>query len=261
MERDLTMHTGAVAAAYLALVKRFTVGSDSAYLMVPKYQQTLTRHLVLHTHAMGEPSVDFCATDPRQRPVTSALLAAGYVVAASTAAGDNWGNQAALDAYAALHAAIGDLGYTLDKTVLLGVSMGGIPALLSYAGGVIPRVAGFIGICPAASLAAAWSNGALTTAIRTAYGIAGDGSDYASKTAGHDPMLFAVPTWNDKRLLMFASNEDTTTLKASHADALAARATGATVAEVVTCSGAHGDADQYRAAAVLAAVDAWTAVA
>lgn len=74
-------------------------------------------------------------------------------------------------------------------------------------------------------------------------------------------LLLAASTWNGKRLLLFASPDDTTTPKADHADALAARATGATVAEVVTCSGAHGDADQYRAAAVLAAVDAWTAIA
>lgn len=251
------MHTSLGSASELAQSRLLQVGSDSAFLMVPQYQRSRTRHLVIHVHAMGEPSVDYCATDPRQRPVTSALLAAGYIVAASTAAGDNWGNQAALDAYAALHTAIANLGYTVDKTIVLGVSMGGVPALLAYAGSILPRIAGFVGICPATNLGQAWLNGALTTAIRDAYGIAVDGSDYASKTAGHDPMLLAASAWNGKRLLMFASPDDTTIPKASHADALAARATGAAVAEVVTCSGAHGDADQYRAASVVAAVDSW----
>lgn len=79
--------------------------------------------------------------------------------------------------------------------------MGNTEALLTLSQGRVPGVVAYIGTVPAVNLAAAYANAAFTASIKTAYGIASDGSDYAAKTAGHDPALLdprlfkRVPMW------------------------------------------------------------------
>lgn len=243
----------------LASSTSLAVGSDQACLLVPSYQQSVARGLVIWCHAYGESAADDFVRDGRSRPIVSALLGAGYMVAGSLASGPNWGNQAGLDAYGALEASVRARGLTVTKSVLLGVSMGGLPALLSYAVNEIPNLIGVLGVCPVCNLGDMWTRGVYTESIRGAFGIAENGSDYAAKTSGYDPALLAGATWNGKRLRFYASADDAVAPKAEHSDAIDALATGAAESTVVACSGAHGDTDQFRASDVLATVNAWMA--
>lgn len=103
---------------------------------------------------------------------------------------DSWGNATAqadvLDLYALLSSRS-----TITKVVLIGGSMGGIAAANIAAAGTLTNLSGVYCIDAALSLSAmfAANAGTYSASIRTGYGIAADGSDYASKTSGFDPLL------------------------------------------------------------------------
>lgn len=251
------VRTSTVNASALAASLSFAVGDDAAWLVVPEYQKTKTRNAVVWCHFYGDTAADDFMTDYRSAPIVAALIGAGYLVAASMAGGNNWGNQSSVDAYSNLYAAVETMGYNIDKSVVVGVSMGGLAAALSYAGGTIPGLVGCVGIAPVLNLGDMWNSGTYLESIRAAYGIAGDGSDYAAKTSGHDPALLSGAVWNGKRLRFYASPDDQVCPKATHADVVYALASGATEREMVSCTGAHGDPDQFRASDVLATINAW----
>lgn len=128
------------------------------------------------------------------RQVANAFLAAGYITIGATY-GTNlttYGADISLDAYVTAFMQAAQL-FNIGPVVIYANSMGGIESLLTLASGRIPGVVAWTGSVPTASLDAAWNftPGYLdrTAEIKTAYGIASDGSDYATKTAGHDPML------------------------------------------------------------------------
>jgi hypothetical protein len=73
--------------------------------------------------------------------------------------------------------------------VTYGNSMGGLESLLTLAERRIPCILASLVTVPVTNLAASHADAVSTTTIRTAYGMASDGSDYAAKTSGHDPLL------------------------------------------------------------------------
>lgn len=119
--------------------------------------------------------------------------------------------------------------------------MGGVSGLLT-ARYRTNYVVGWMGTYPVCSLSNLYSLGTYTADMRAAYNIAPDGSDYAIKTAGHDPVLLSPSTWNGLRMRMWASYSDAAVPRAQNEDVLKSLADGhATEDTIVTTTGNHGD--------------------
>jgi hypothetical protein len=210
--------------------------------------------LVIWYHGLGD-NVNTFVNDVNCRSVVNALTSAGYIVASGQFHDNNWGNQNCLNDSVNLYSSIAAT-LAIGKTIQLGVSMGGFGSTLSYLSGNFPRSVGWIGIYPAVNLANMYSLN--RGSVETAYGIDSSGSDYASKTSGHDPVLFSTPSFSGFNLKSYASPDDVAVPKSLNADALYTLALGqAATDSVVVCSGGHGDPSHYQPASVLAACNAW----
>lgn len=170
------------------------------YALPAVYDSRKPLPVVMLFHGNGSDELHW-VTNSNGKAVASAFLNAGYIVvsAANTANVSTWGAQAGLDAYFKAYKYL-LAHFPVGSVVFYGNSMGGIESLLTLAERRIPCVA-WIGTVPTANLAAQHANASFTSTIRTAYGIAADDSDYATKTAGHDPVLMpgyafrGVPMW------------------------------------------------------------------
>lgn len=211
------------------------------YLVPPSTSGTL----IIYHHGVGEDKTAW-TSDPLKSELRTALLDEGYILAASNAHGENWGNANSIADYNALYAdAIGR--YIVTKVIFISQSMGGMSGLNCIQNGTIP-VAGWVGIYPACNLAWCYANG-FTAAINTAYGISGD---YAAKTAGYDPVLLDG-THFTTRMRFYASASDTTVSKTNNSDAMATVVNGhAAENTVVVCSGNHGDPSHFQPSDVIA---------
>lgn len=155
-------------------------------------------------------------------PLISAATARGWTVAASNQHGDSWGNDNAVADLVDLRNLVHSRTPVTD-VVLVGGSMGGVSSLIAASRNSIPNIRGVYlvdGVCDLANMHA---NASYTTSIRTAYGVAGDGSDFATLTAANDPMRQSVSTFAGKRIRFQASSADTSVPKTAHADAMSTR--------------------------------------
>jgi dienelactone hydrolase len=223
-------------------------GLSSQAVIVRKDGFKGARPLVILNHAAGH--VERMYHDlPNFRQLLVALLDQGYIVA-SSALTDNpatgyasWGNQLSLDANAELYKYITD-HYSVDpnKVAMVGTSMGGLTTLLAFPDGRIP-VKGAALYSPVANLAAQYAyKERMAEAIRVAYGIAANSSNYSAMTEGHDPILRAPSDWTGKRLRFYGGEGDTVVQWSLNAKAFAARVAGtATEADIVTLAGDHND--------------------
>lgn len=209
---------------------------------------TTATGLVIYHHGAGE-TVVHVVTNPLTDASITAIRAAGYMVASSTAHGDNCGNAASLADYVELYRYCADV-WKINRVMCIGQSMGSLPALSAVASKTIP-IKGYLGIYPVCSLLyfyeSTYSSGAFPTMIKSAYGIAGDGSDYAAKTTGYDPMLVTASKYAGVRMRFYASASDLVVGKSENSDAMATLVTGyATEFEVIACSGNHGDPSHFQ---------------
>lgn len=235
-----------LAAVHAASLYRAGAGSHLCHLFVPPNPNG---RLVIHHHGTGQDD-EAMVTDPLLRPVTVALLDAGFAVASSNAHGTNWGNDKALDDYAQLYDWVTSIIGAPVSVSLVAGSMGGISALLCIAQARIPNVTHFAGIYPACNLAACFTVSSLRSAINAAYGGA---AAYPAASVGHDPMLYDPAVYAGVRFRCWASPGDTTVKKVDNADAFTALvAPVATEATVVTCSGNHGDPSHFDPGALVA---------
>jgi hypothetical protein len=211
---------------------------------------TTAAGLVLYYHGAGE-TVAHVVINTLSDASIVAIRAAGYMVASNTAHGDNCGNVASLADYTELYRYCADT-WKINRVMHIGQSMGSLPALNMVASKVIPTK-GYLGIYPVCSLQyfydSTYSSGAFPAMIRAAYGIAGDGSDYVSKTAGYDPLLRNADSFNGIRMRFYASANDTVVGKTENSDAMNTLLTGHVIeTEVVVCTGTHGDPSHFQPA-------------
>ena len=221
-------------------------GSNCQIIIPPTYSGAATS-VVYYCHGAGETARDLTG-DPNHTGIIAGMMQAGYIVAASDAAGDNWGNAAGQAAMVALDGYV-TTNFNVTKSAILGESMGGLCGLSLIAAGTIANCLGFYGIYPVCSLSTLFASnaGPFSPAIRTAYGIAANGSDYSSKTSGFDPLLVSAASFAT-RLRFTASASDVTVGKTANSDAMSAHCTSATEASVVTCSRLHGDLSHFQSA-------------
>ena len=219
-----------------------TAGGYTIKVLIPT---NYVASAVVYHHGAGETAASL-TSDPLKAGVVARLLDDGYLVASSDAAGENWGNQAGLDAYTALQSYL-VTNYAPTKTAIFSQSMGGCTGLLAASTGFTGLCAWF-GICPVCSLSSmfAANAGTYAGAIRTAYGIAGDGSDYASKTSGFDPALKSASLFNRLPMRFWSSSGDTVVGKTTNSDAMATLVSGSKAESTnVACTGDHGDTSHF----------------
>jgi hypothetical protein len=224
-----------------------TAGGQNVRLLVPP---NYAGRCVVYHHGVGEDYTSITG-DSLKTDLVNRLTDDGYLMASSTAGGVNCGNQLALDSYAALQSYL-VTNYAPDGTAIFSQSMGGLSGLLSAATRFTGLLAWF-GIYPVCSLANMFGGNAGTYAgaIRDSYGIASDGSDYSSKTSGHDPALLSGSLFAGLPMRYFASYSDTSVTQTGNTDAMTA-VVAASKAEniVVQCIGEHGHTSHFKPADV-----------
>lgn len=218
------------------------VNGQNVHIATPSaYDSRKPCPVLLFNHGAGGDELQPLAHFPQ---LYTELLSDGFLIASTYAHGDNWGNANAQADLLDLYRYLRDT-YTLGPVVLWSNSMGGLAGLSTVAAGTIP-LAGWIGTQPVCDLDAIYATGAFTTAIRTAYGVAGDGSDYAAKTAGANPMSKPGHAFRGLPMRFYSSPSDTVVAKAQHTNPMAEKvAPFAAEATIVTTSGDHGDASHW----------------
>jgi len=139
---------------------RLAVDGQSALILQP---HAPANRMVLFCHGHGATAEVLLA--PKLRRFTASLLRAGWLIASSDAHGNAWGSEACRDAYTRLHEYVA-AQHNVSGTVLVGSSMGAIPALHLVAERRIPDLLGWVGVCPVVDLARAAGRPPLADAIR-----------------------------------------------------------------------------------------------
>ena len=252
-------YTVTAAAIYNTVITTDTIGGENIMLLVPNsnsavpYNSANPTRVLLYVHGYGEDHTGLTA-DSLKFAVRDAFINAGYILAGTNARGNNWGNQASVDSYAALAKYVGD-NYNVNGSGfgLWSQSMGGLDGLLALSQGKIKAV-GWLGTYPVCNLANLYSLGTYTASIDIAYGITGTGiATYANKTWGNDPVLKQGFSLRHIPLRFYASSGDTVVPKANNTDVLAALVAGSCrESAVVACTGNHGDPSHFDATSYLA---------
>lgn len=215
-----------------------TVGGNACRIQVPAVQNG---GLVMYYH--GSSGTQDSYVDSLHLAITTELNARGWVVAASYAAGNNWGNAAGLAAHQALYDYV-IAAYRIAKIVHWGVSMGGLAALSLVANQTV-RADGLMLVYPVIDLAHMQANSYLQSGINDAY-VANNGN-FATKSAGYDPMQRTTSLYLGIPMRFYASAADTIVPKTNHTDAFRTKI-AATTAEygLQVCTGDHGDTSHFQ---------------
>lgn len=139
----------------------------------------------------------------------------GWIVASPNMHGNQWGNQIALDDLARVHAYFTALWPTV-RVLLMGGSMGGLTVLNAASRNAVPDVRGVVTVAGVVDLAVTHGMSAYRDSIRTAYGIASDGSDFTAKTTGYNPIRRPGLAWSADNIDMYHSPDDTAITLAAH---------------------------------------------
>ena len=244
-------YTALSGALYTRVDSTDPVYGQAIMVLVPSvgsanpYNSAVPTGVVMYHHGSGE-GADALLTDSLKATCVNALLNAGYILAGSNAAGQNWGNQAGTDAYAGLDKYLRD-NYNVKGVGLWSQSAGGPSGLSSLVQAKIKGIVGWLGTYPVCNLANMISLGTYASAINTAYGITGVGSaTYANKTYGLEPVARVASDYRNIPMRFYASLSDTVVPGAQHSTLLQAIvAATRREATLVACSGTHGDPSHF----------------
>jgi pimeloyl-ACP methyl ester carboxylesterase len=204
--------------------------------------------LVIYMHGLGgDVTAPFVGS---AKNFETAVVNAGYIFAACDAFSmTHFGMEAAIQEILRVYRNIRD-NCNIGPVILMGESMGGLVSLNLLGRRLIPGVSAYVGIYPLTSLEVAYATSAgWASQIRTNYGIAADGSDYATKTAGYSPILRDPTDYLGVPMRFYASPGDTLVSKAANTDAFAARVAGVVPeTTVIATTGDHGDGSNFTAA-------------
>lgn len=231
--------------------ERVTVGlstGDPALLTVPTSAQLGSPvTLVIGCHGHGGSNNTF-ETHAPSLGVRDRMTDDGYVFMSPHMHGNTWGNQVAMDDIAAAYAYAAAL-WTVSNVLLFGGSMGGLAAVNAGRKGVVPDVRAVAVVAPALNLRSNYDSASYKPSVEAAYGVATDGADYDSKTAGFDPILSDPAEYNGDRYRFYHSPDDTAITKVSHSDLFVANGLTAQMADfqLLTMAGGHLEAGNYDA--------------
>lgn len=141
----------------------------------------------------------------------AAFTAAGFLVVSAglNANTRTWGNDDGLNAYEFAYQYLKSY-FPIGPVAFWGNSMGGIESLLTLARNNIPCSA-WVATVPTVSLANNYTAN-YGDPIKSAYGVASDGSDYETKTAGHDPNLMDVSAFRGIPMKVIVATDDTSVI-------------------------------------------------
>jgi hypothetical protein len=217
----------------------YTVNGTTVYVAPPT--GAANGKAILYVGGSGE-AADAFWTAGDKAGIEAAVDTAGYHVAGMAS---DWGNQDSIDTCEALYAFL-RATFSMRGVGLLGQSMGGLTSLLTIAAGNT-SIRSWAGIYPVCNLRDLYDIGTYDDAIRDAYGIAVDGSDYATKTAGHDPVLLDADPFTGVAFRFYASPSDTVAPQVTNTDEMIALVEGvAAETTLVGCSGEHGDVSHFQ---------------
>lgn len=210
-------------------VVELTVGGQPAVAVVPDVEEL--SGLVLYVHGAGEDADSLQGGDDQAR-VTARLVSDGYVVAASDAHLDAFGNTASQQDYVDLAAELSDR-YGTTRTFLLAESMGGVAGLQLLAGDRIPGLLGMAAISPLVDLDVIVGTD-YETPVREAWG-------GRLPTGTENPAELPAEAFAGTSLRFYLAAEDELVVSAQNADPLVARLQGVADVSVVACEGGHID--------------------
>lgn len=189
----------------------------------PNYDARIPSPVMIYFHGASGNEHQF-ADAASQKAVLTAALAAGYIVvsACDNVYASGFGADAAIECYVLAYQWARD-NFNIGPVVFHVNSMGGIESLVTLAQRRIPGVVAWAGTSPTSNLGTAYANATFTASIQGAYGIAGDGSDYAAKTAGHDPMLLDADVFRGLPMMFLHATDDAVIPKATNTDMFKAR--------------------------------------
>jgi len=203
---------------------------EAATVLVPEHPNG---RLVVYAHGY-DGRADAVLSEDRFGGLAAGLVAEGYAVASSDAAGNAWGDDASVEAYAEL-AATATAGTGATDVFLVAESMGGLAAARLVGERRIEGLRAYAGIYPLCDLSSVYDD--FRESVDAAYG-----SAVPQALAGLSPVALdgAVP------VLFWASPDDVTVVKERNADVCAAQvvADGGS-AVVVETDGRHLDPSNF----------------
>lgn len=249
-----TLGTNPASLSYTVVayttVSTVSPNGQALTILVPvAYSATAGAHLLLYAHSNNGSSSEFTTrANANWAAFLDDCIAKGYIICGSALNGNNWGNDASLASMVDMYAYL-VTHYRCLKTLLWSQSMGGLASLLAVNDDRIPRVKGWMGVLPVCNLADMFdsNSGTYASGIRTAYGIASDGSDYAALTAGHDPVLLSdLDAFANKGFMWISSPDDTVVNEAANSTAMhdLIEATAYEATQLHT-TGDHSSANSY----------------
>lgn len=164
--------------------------------------------VVMAFHGSGGNANSFHANGKNNNTdMMNAFTSAGFMVVSAgyNANTQTWGADPSLLAYEYAYNYVKSY-FPIGPVAFWCNSMGGIESLLTLARNNIPCSA-WVGTVPTVSLLNNYNQN-YGTPISTAYGIAADGSDYAEKTAGHDPNLMDVSAFRGVPMKVIIATDD-----------------------------------------------------
>lgn len=237
---------GTNSANYTTITAVDPIGGQNIMVLVPgTYSAATPTNIILYCHGAGEDQTALI-TDTLKFACRDSLIAAGYILAGSVAGGANvWGNQTAVDAYAALDKYIRN-NYNVRAVAVWSQSMGGMGGLQTISQNKVDAC-GWLGTYPVCNLANLYSLSVYTADINTTFGITGVGNaTYSNKTHGADPVLKPARAYKKIPFRFYASAGDTTVPKVNNTDQLQAIVLASKQEAVtVVCTGNHGDPSHF----------------
>jgi hypothetical protein len=197
------------------------------------------RPLVIFDHAAGETERQF-RDRAEWRMLVNAAVDAGYVVGFSRQHNNSWGNNDSLaDNEAIYNYAVAHYAVDPARVAIVGDSMGGAAAMLSFTGQTSIPLKGAALYYPVQDLAFQHDfKLAMGVSIDAAYG-----GSFALNGAGHNPVRLSNSTWSGKRFIWFASTQDTLVPYAQNTEAMRTLIAGvATENTFVEVNANHNDA-------------------
>lgn len=205
------------------------------------YDSRKTKPAVILFHGNGSNEKTW-ATNTNYYAISKALVDAGFIVLSASygASGSTWGNTYAQAAYYAAYRYL-LLNYNISSVSVVANSMGGVEFFNTVSTGNLGVPCSFVGTSTTANLAACYASPTLTSSIQGAYGIAVDGSDYATKTAGYDPILKRPDLFLGIPQLWLCASDDTIVPPTTNRDLMVklARISTSKISQVDGITGGH----------------------
>lgn len=176
--------------------------------------------VVVYTHGNSGAYNQFAAT-AAFAGIRNWLIDNGWAwVESAGGGGSSWGNTAARQSYSEAFAHVSS-AINVGDVVVLGRSMGGLVAywLYLYEPAISAKAVGLIVNSGTTDMTARIGPPPGDTSIRTAFGLAADGSDWSAKLEGFDPMKYPLSAWAGKKVLQLYGTADTTVPPAIHGQA------------------------------------------